>query len=356
MPPTAPHKTKCTIADVAKAAGVSTATVSRVLNGSPRVTSDTAAHVRCVIEKLGYIPQSAARNLAQQKTHTIGVLMQEIGNDFSAQILRGIESVTSQSDYDLLIASKTTQSTPEGPALPLGPHNTDGVIVMAGFLPKSTLQHLHQNHFPIVLLYEKTPEKTPIPTLQIENRHSTFLLIQHLITCHHHRRIAFLRGPANNLDSREREQGLRDAFEAHRLEFSPDLVGDGCFDENTAYAVVRGWIEEGQTMDAIFGGSDEGAIGAVMALKDAGLSVPDDVAVVGFDDLNHARLLSPPLTTVHAPTEEVGQLAATQLLKILAGEKVELTTTLPSNLILRASCGCRQGNRPECRTENQPEK
>lgn len=329
-----------TIADVAREAGVSTATVSRVLNASGRVNPATAARVQDAIEKLGYFPQAAARNLARRKTNTLGLMLREIGNDFAAQILRGIEASTAESNYDLLIASKRTDEPHFHHQLPLGPHNTDGLIVLTGCLPPDQIRRLHLSGFPLVLLYEPPPDSLPIPSIHIENRSGTHQLIHHLIEVHGYRKMAFLRGPTNNADSELREQGMREALRDHGLSLDPDMIGDGLYNEIQAEKVVREWIEAGKRPEVIFGGSDEGAIGAAMALKTAGLSIPEDIAVVGFDDLYHARFFSPPLTTVRAPTEKVGMLAVKTLIRILSGEKVATKTVLPTELVVRQSCGC----------------
>ncbi len=331
---------KITIADVAREAGVSTATVSRVLNASGRVHPATAARVENAIEKLGYFPQAAARNLARRKTNTLGLMLREIGNEFAAQILRGIEASTAVSNFDLLIASKRSDEPLLHHQLPLGPHNTDGLIVLTGCLPTDHIRRLHLSGFPLVLLYEPPPDDLPIPSIHIENRSGTRQLIKHLIDVHNYRKMAFLRGPANNADSDLREQGMREALQEHGLRLDPELIGDGLYNEIQAEKVVRAWIEAGKRPEVIFGGSDEGAIGAVMGIKAAGLSVPEDIAVVGFDDLYHARLFSPPLTTVRAPTEQVGMLAVKTLIQILKGERTFSTTLLPTELVIRQSCGC----------------
>jgi DNA-binding LacI/PurR family transcriptional regulator len=337
-----PQGKSVTIADVAEQAGVSTATVSRVLNGSGRVNPATAKRVRDAIERLGYFPQAAARNLARRKTNTLGVMLREIGNDFAAQMLRGIEASTSRSNYDLLIASNHNDEHNTRNQLPLGPHNTDGLIVLTGCLSQENISRLHFAGFPLVLLYENPPDQLPIPSIHIENRQGTCQLIDHLIEIHGYEQIAFLRGPENNQDSELREAGLRDSLAAHGLSLNPDLIGEGLYNEEPAQRIVQTWVKEGKKPDAIFGGSDEGAIGAVMGLKSLGIHVPEEIAVVGFDDLTHARLLSPPLTTVHAPTEKVSMLAVETLINLLQGDVVDQTICLPTELVIRRSCGCSQ--------------
>lgn len=335
----APQK-NITIADVAREAGVSKATVSRVINGSDLVIPATTERVRAAIRRLGYIPQAAARNLARSRTNTLGLLMRSIGNDFAAEILRGVEAYTFHSDYNLLITSRHVDDDGDLMLPALGRQNTDGLIVMTGCLPPAEISELHRLGFPLLLLYELPPDGLPIPSIHVENRAGTRQLIDHMIEVHGCRRFGFLRGPENNLDSEQREAGLRESLAAHGLQLDPTLIGFGNYQESQSYHTVRQWAAEGREMDAIFGGSDEGAIGAVMALKDAGVAIPDEIAVVGFDDLNHSHYVTPALTTVRAPTEQVGRLAVERMIEILEGRPVVQTTLLPTDLVIRRSCGC----------------
>ena len=331
---------KITITDVAKEAGVSEATVSRVINHKAVVKDSTVQRVMMAIEKIGYFPQKAARNLASNKTYTIGVILPEIGNEFAAQILHGIEARSSKSEYSLLVASRDNEKMDRPLDLALGPHNTDGLVVLSGCISKKEMEIFTDREFPFVLLYDKSPRGFPIPSIQIENRLGTKNLIDHLIEVHGYKNFAFLRGPENNIDSKQREEGLRKSLKEHGLSLDEDLVGMGDFTEEVSNAVVKKWLESDKVIDVIFGGSDEGAIGALMALKERGIAVPDEIAVVGFDDMNHVKYLSPPLTTVKSPIEQVGALGVETLIHILNGEQVERQKILPTHLVIRQSCGC----------------
>jgi len=330
-----------TITDVAKEAGVSEATVSRVINQKKVVKEVTVKRVLEAIEKIGYIPQKAARNLASNKTTTIGVILPEIGNEFAAQILHGIEARASESEYNLLVASRQSEHRNDLLQLPLGPHNTDGLVALSGCLSHREMKIFVDRDFPCVLLYDVSPEEFPIPSIQIENRLGTRRLIDHLVETHGYKKFAFLRGPEKNIDSEQREQGVRDSLEAHGLSISEELIGVVEYSEEISKEVVQAWIRSGKKIDVIFGGSDEGAIGALMALKDEGIAVPDEIAVVGFDDMNHVKYLTPPLTTVRSPIEQVGSLGVETLINILNGQSVERKKVLPTQLVIRQSCGCR---------------
>jgi LacI family transcriptional regulator len=330
-----------TIADVARMAGVSISTVSRVVNGSAPVDESTAERVRAAIVAKGYVPHTAARNLARRSTNTLALLLPSIGEDFFSLMMRGIEEAATAAGYDLLIATQSSMATHREEHMPFGRHNADGLIVFTGNLQPNAILPLYRSHFPIVLLYETAPQDLELPAVTVENKDGSRKLVEHLIMEHGYRRIGFLRGPENNQDSYWRELGYREALQNHGIPFDPTLVADGNFTENSAQQVVMNWVTDGVKPDAIFGGSDEGAFGALLALKSCGLQVPGDIAVVGFDDLTLARHVDPPLTTVRAPTELVGRSAVQQLLKLIRKEPVELLTLLPTELVIRQSCGCK---------------
>ena len=166
------------------------------------------------------------------------------------------------------------------------------------------------------------------------------MLINHLIEVHDRRRIVYLRGPEGHEDSVWRERGYRESLEAHQIVFDPELVATGEFDEEEAFATVQQMLLDGVEFDAIFAGDDDSAIGAMGALKMAGRLIPDNVAVVGFDNVPFARYLSPALTTVRAPTEEVGHEAVRLLSKLMNGQTGQALTLMPTELVIRESCGC----------------
>lgn len=330
-----------TIADVARRAGVSISTVSRVVNGSAPVDELTAAKVREAVQALGYIPQAAARNLAKRTTDTIGLLLPSIGEDFFSMMMRGIEQEATAAGYNLIIATQTSIASHTASQLPFGRHNTDGMIIFTGNLDMQVISPLYSSGFPIVLLYESAPKPFHIPTVTVENKDGSRRIIDHLIEVHGKRRIAFVRGPVGNEDSSWRELGYRTSLTAHDIKFDPALVVRGEFSTDTSIRAVAALMSGNAKPDAIFGGSDEGAIGALIALNKLGIRIPEDVALVGFDDLTLVRYLQPALTTVHAPTEDVGRVAFRQLLRLMRGEEVEFLTLLPTELIIRQSCGCK---------------
>jgi LacI family transcriptional regulator len=330
---------RLTIADVAQKAGVSIATVSRVLNGTAPVDSQTAERVRSAVAELNYVPHAAARTLASHRTDTIGLLLPEISGAFFQPLLRGVEAGVSEAGYDLLIHA--TQSRPENaPHRPLGEHNTDGLLVFTESLDEKELTRLHRIGFPVILLHQAPPDSLNIPVITIENQSGTRNIVNHLIEIHHCRRIVFLQGPAGHEDSTWREKGYREALETNRIPFDPALIRRGNFDRTEACATIERLIDEQVLFDAVFTGDDESAIGVLLALRQGGHKVPEEIAVAGFDDSLFAGTLSPPLTTVRAPTELVGKQAVGKLVRLIQGEEVELRTVLPTELTIRQSCGC----------------
>ncbi len=330
-----------TIADVAKLAGVSIATVSRVVNGSTPVIDETARRVQAAIDELHYVPRSAARGLASRRTNTIGLLLPEIGGWFFPSMLRGIEAAARQAGFDLLIHTVDVSYPLKTSRRALGMHNTDGLIVFTNSVDNAELAYLQQNGFPIVLLHQTPPANLNIPVITIENKSGAQKLVDHLIEVHGCRRIAFLRGPEGHEDSEWRERGYRESLEAHGIPFDETLIATGGFDEDEAAAAVGQWLLDGLDFDAIFSGDDDAALGVFTALQRAGRLIPDDVPVVGFDDVPLARFMSPRLTTVRAPTEQTGMDAVKQLVHLIRGESAEAITLLPTELVIRTSCGCK---------------
>ena len=332
------HKSRQpTIADVARHADVSIATVSRVLNGTTPVQPEKADRVRLAMEKLQFIPRHAARVLASRRTNTIGLLLPEISGAFFSPMLKGIEAGAHEAGYDLLVHS--TQQI-ETTRRRLGEHNTDGLLIFTNSLAARELHRLHNLSFPLVLLHQSPPDSLHIPVIAIENKDGAAMLVSHLIETHGRRRIVYLRGPEGHEDSLWRERGYQEALEAHGISFDAKLVASGGFDEEEAFSAIQKLVAAAIDFDAVFAGDDDAAIGVVRALKMEGRLVPQEVAVVGFDDVPFARYLSPALTTVRAPIEQVGRESVRQLVRLMSGEQAESLTLLRTELVIRESCGC----------------
>jgi len=333
-------KNSITIRDVAKLAGVSVATISRYLNNTAPLSADTAERVQTAMSELDFRPHPAARSLATNRTNAIGLVLNDIGGEFYTPMLRGIEAVSSNADFDLLIHSTKTTHPSTVHRRPLGENNTDGLLIFIDALDDTELARLHRIGFPVVLIHQSPPKGLDIPMVTIENQAGGQQIVDHFIEVHDCKRVVFVQGPPNNEDSRAREKGYRLSLKKHGLEFNPALVIEGGFESAQAFEAVKKLVASGVPFDAIFTGDDDNAIGVIQALNEAGLRIPEDVAVAGFDDSLFARILTPSLTTVRAPNELVGQEAVRQLIHLIRGEPATPRTVLPVEMIVRQSCGC----------------
>jgi LacI family transcriptional regulator len=330
-----------TISDVAERAGVSIATVSRVMNKTGPVAEATAARVQDAIRELNFTPHATARGLATRKTNTLGLILRDISGEFFQPMLKGVEAGTREYGFDLLIHCTHRPATDGAPShYPLSEHNADGILVFTDSLDEAEIMRLHQAQFPLILLHRSAPHSLDIPCVTIENKSGARKIVDHLIEQHGYRRIAFLVGEDGSEDSYWREMGYREALAAHDIPFDPALIGKGGFNEQVASQAVKSWLDQGLDVDAIFAGDDDSAVGAIAALKEAGIRVPEDVAVVGFDDIPISRHLSPPLTTVRVPIETAAREAVNQLVRLIRTGEAENLILLPTELVIRYSCGC----------------
>lgn len=330
-----------TIRDVAREAGVSVATVSRYINQTAPVSEEVSARIEQVMLQLDYVPHETARQLALHTKNAVGLLLTSMHNPFFGPLLAGVEKIVRENGYNLLVASYHS-SLPGATAVPLGTHNTDGLIAFADSLSDAQIASFYDRGFPIVLIHKTPAASQAIPFTTIENKAATRKLIHHLITVHNRRRIILMRGPENQEDTHWREEGFRAALAEQGIPFDEQLVLNGSFEDEVAYQSLRRFLADPHhpEFDAVFAGDDDAAIGVYKALKEVDYTIPEAISVVGFDDSLMAPFLSPPLTTVRAPTEMVGQSVARQLFCLLEKKELELVNLLPTEMILRRSCGC----------------
>jgi len=335
------RSTSVTIRDVAREAEVSVATVSRYINQNAPVSKEVAERLDEVMRKMRYVPHAAARHLASRKTRVIGLLLNNLHNDFFVPLLNGIEAVVRKKGYNLIVATYHANSRDQLHP-PIGPHNTDGLLVFSDGLVDEDLTNLHESGFPMVLVHRTPPPSVPIPSVTVENIRVTQELIEHLIRDHGKKRILFLRGLSDQEDSLRREAGYKAALQANGIPFDNNLILNGDFERDIAYQAMQEFLgNDGRVaFDAVFTGDDDAAIGVLKALHQHGFNVPEDISVIGFDDLGFAPFLNPPLTTVRAPTEMVGRIAAEQLFAILENRNAGEMVVLPTEIIYRRSCGC----------------
>jgi len=325
-----------TLGMVASRAGVSPSTVSRILNGTAVVSALKRAAVDAAIAELGFVPNPMARGLAGGRTLSVGVVTPTIDSPFYGVALRGIEEELSRAGYSPLIASARFDATEEARCIEvLRSRRVDGIIVLDGWLGPQALR-AHAQALPMVVTGRQL--KAPnLFALSCDNFEGGRLATQHLLDLGH-RRIAFITGDPQHPDANERLAGYRAALEAAGLTFKPGLVVAGEFHEASGLAAVERLLDSRQRFTALFAANDQMAFGAALGLHRRGLRIPDDVSLVGYDDIASALYAAPPLSTVRQSGHEVGQLAAAAMLQLLAGEKPRAALPAP-RFISRESTG-----------------
>jgi LacI family transcriptional regulator len=330
-----------TIRDVAREAGVSIATVSRVFNDSSLVSDETVALVRSVAERLNYWPNGVARSLITNRTHALGVLLPDIYGEFFSDVIRGIDLAARKHGFHLLVSSSHADSDALAGALRSMSGRVDGLVVMAPDVDAPGAIRGFASHCPVVLL-NPGQEVEDCDTISIANHDGAYEIVQHLIGLGH-RTIAMVRGPARNLDAEQRLQGYHDALRAAGLGPVPELEVQGDFTEPSGFDAAMELLARPIRPTAVFVGNDHMAIGVMSAIRESGLVVPDDLAIVGFDDISMARFTSPPLTTVRVNTALLGERAVELLMraKRRANPGIKQHELLPTSLAIRSSCGAR---------------
>ena len=343
-----------TLYDVARLAGVSTATVSRVVHGQDRVREETRIRVRQAIEQLGYVPDGAAQSLSRRRKDVIGLVCKEREVDdalenagllYYDQVLRGVEEHIRYHDWSLLITflQSDDMGEPEVTRLHALSGKTDGILIGEGFVASSIIERLAAR-MPVVVI-AGTPGERAADVVAADNFSGSAAIVTHLLAEHGIRRLFHVDGPADAPDAVERRLALH-----HVLRDNPQcqLIGSvhGIFSVRSGeHAGEELLVRHGGDLpEAVVCANDQMAIGVLRAFSRAGVAVPGDVAVVGFDDIYPASLFDPPLTTIHQPTRMLGERGCARLLDRIASPGLPPTVELlPTELVLRSSCGCPPG-------------
>lgn len=328
-----------TIREVAAQAGVSVATVSRALNGSGPVGAEARRRVEAAVESLKYRPNSAARSLITRRTRMLGVLLPDLFGEFFSELIRGVDQAAQASGYHLLLSSSHDDASDLEAALGGMHGRVDGLVTMAPKVDAQVLDELLPGNVPTVLL-SSAYDGDAYGTLRIDSFGGARAMVAHLAE-HGHRRIAVINGPAENFDARERLRGYRSALEEAGLPPSPELEVAGDFTGLAGFTGASALLALESRPTAIFATNDAMAIGALSALQAAGVSVPAEMALAGFDDVSSTHYTNPPLSSVHVPIHELGVRAVGLLVDALrAAADLPRQETLPATLVLRRSCGC----------------
>ena len=336
-----------TVYDVARLAGVSTATVSRVMRGSDLVRPDTRERVLAVIDEVGFIPDASAQGLSRRRKEIIGLVALERGVTetdierdgllFVDQIVHAVEAVLRGTECSLLLSFGPSGEAFRSRIRALS-GKVDGLLVVEDAVPPAQLRALARR-LPVVAI-AAAPGEGALDAIRVDNAEGTRAIAAHLVTAHGYRRLGFVGGPADAPDAVERLAAFAAAVRGHP-ECTVDVVPGGDFSEASGRTAARVLLGREAVPEAIACANDQMAIGVMRELQRSGIRVPGDVAVTGFDDIFPGRVVDPPLTTVAQPLRELGARAAGRLLERIGGSEVApRADVLPTELVIRRSCGC----------------
>ena len=330
------------IVEIAKRAGVSIATVSRALNNNGAVREVTRQRILSISKELNYIPNPHARGLSRKTTDTIGVILPELIDEFFMDIIHGIDEEAYRANKFVLISSSHSQRNIIETLLEfMGSGRVDGVILMVPQLHTEAAELIQQSQRPVILLNVCSDLKDVI-SFNIDDYQGAFAITEHLIK-HNYQKIATISGPSENCDAEERLRGYQEALIQLGLSLDKNLIISGDFTARSGYDGFKRLINQTPKPDAIFAANDMMAVGIFESARESGIKIPDDIAVVGFDDIYMSRFLQPRLTTVHVPIQELGSKAIQYLFKMLSGEvdsKLPYSEVLSTSLVIGGSCGC----------------
>lgn len=327
-----------TIRDVAEEARVSVASVSRAMNGTPGISTDTRDRILLVARRLNYTPHGAARSLITRRTNTLGVLLPDMHGEFFSELIRGIDRAARTRGLNVLVSSSHGDADEAVTALRAMHGRVDGLLVMSPHADAAFLEANLPQAGPLVLMNTRAAHGAKHASFAVDNYGGAYAMVRHLHG-RGHRRIAVIAGPEDNYEAQERLRGYRAALKKFLPETEP-MVLRGDFTEESGGRIGRVLAALERRPDAVFASNDMMAVGCMFALAEAGLDVPRDIALAGFDDIPIARYVTPALTSVRVPIAELGELAVARL---AAGiESPDAPTdqrVLDTELVVRNSCG-----------------
>lgn len=334
-----------TIRDVAREAGVSTATVSRYFQGSSKILPETKQRVQLAVERLNYHPNRLARQFRTQATHNVLVVIPELGNAFYADILTGIESVANAHSYTVFTMDSHGKASIEERSLELlSQKMVDGIITFSASLPQEQLERV-ASQFPIVVACRYFDTQT-LPNVTIDNAKASKDMVNYILNLGH-KRICYLSGPSDILLYRDRVNGYLEALQERNIPPDNDLILHCDPSIQGGYNAINAAISDANLkFTAVVASGDGMAIGAIRALQSHGYNVPQDISVAGFDDIELSALISPTLTTVRQPKRQIGIRSMEKLLEAIAEKSPAVNReVLPYELVIRESSGNYVGNR-----------
>jgi len=338
--------TRVTLKQIAEEVGVSVMTVSRALNNRSNVDENTREKVVKVANRLGYRPNYIAKSLVTNKTYTIGVVVPEISHSFFPEIIRGIEEIMQKKNYQLILMHSEENERREKEAIDtLEAKRVDGILISMAETVNSFEQYrrLIKSEHPVVF-YDRCARDIGATCVSVNDEESQKMITQHLID-HGYQKIAYLSGPIDVAIGKDRYSGFLKAMHENGLEVRDEWIVQSGFQETGGYEAMSKLLSLPKEMRprAVAAVNDPAAFGAMQAIYDHNLRIPEDVAIVGFSDDIRAKLMPCPLTTIHQPAYEVGKKAAKKLIDLIEGRSTEPEDIeIKTELIIRESCGCKQ--------------
>lgn len=330
-------ETRTTLADVARDASVSLMTASNAINNRPGVSESTRKRVIEIANRLGYVPNMAARGLAGGRTHMIGVLINDLTVQWATEVVTGVAEVLSKDGLELLISATYRDSSREAARIALlGQGLVDGLVLVSPVLDPRTIELVAGLKAPVVVVDPRRFD-TPVPHVTVANYDGARAGVEHLLNLGH-RRIAIVGGDDSFDSARERLRGYHDAITGFGLSVIPELVLPGDYTQASARQETEEMLSHASRPTAIFATSDVAAMGVIDAARSIGMRVPEELSIVGFDDIPSSATMFPALTTVRAPLREMGRAGAEMLLALLADPNDSMPSqVLPTELIERES-------------------
>jgi LacI family transcriptional regulator len=329
-----------TIKDVAKSANVSIATVSRVLNNSNIVEEDTKNRVQEAIQELRYLPNNLGRSLSIKRTEAIGLILPDLFGEFFSEVIRGVDQTAQHHKYHLLVSSSHDDRKEVENALQMIRGRVDGLIIMSADIDVQTINKNLPKSLPIVLLNCQVDDVS-YDSLNINNYYGAYQMVSHLIS-HGHKSISIIKGPVSNHDAEERLRGYRQALSDGKTQFDSELEYLGDFSEASGYDAAMAILKKKTRPTAIFAANDSMVIGALSAIQEAGVQVPEEIALAGFDDIPIVQFVKPSLSSVRVSINDLGVLAVNRLIQAIREKTkfIKQKTLVPVEVIPRESCGC----------------
>jgi LacI family repressor for deo operon, udp, cdd, tsx, nupC, and nupG len=335
-----PARKTPTIQDVAHHAGVSAATVSRVLSTPDRVSEATRERVYAAVQETGYTINQAARSLRMRSARTILIAAPNIGNSYYSMILDAVITEASSRGYSVMVATHIGDDPKRWLSEYLLSNRADGLLLFSGALDTASLHGLDNDHvsLPLVAAYDEAPD-LKVNSVLIDNRAAAARAVRHLINMGH-QRIGHLCAPSRNPSSNERLHGFEDAMQEAGLPIQPDWIIQGTFNVDSGKAAAEHLLALSDRPTAIFCANDEMAIGLIHNLRLSGIECPRDISVIGFDDSDISQYFVPPLTSMRQPRDEIGQMATRMLIDLIEGllpPREPVHVTLRAELVERGS-------------------